>query len=404
MVNKVIWSLILISFWSVTQAQKAKVQTAWRSLSDYEETLKDGKPTIAYLVKAKEAIDLALANEDTKKQGKTHAYKLRISYAFFQYNLNAEISKLEASIPDRNERILKAYGNTSLEDFESAVDELNQIKELDPKFLETIQQGLVNSSKPMDDDEMKFALVVQQMKIEAANIASGKYQVKKYNEAADYFYKTAIMNTILYKTTDTVNFYNACISSAKAENTDKIIEYNKKMIDAKISSPLNYEELYAALLSKGDSAAAYEMLRKGRQAFPNDGGLLTQETNLFLAQGKQEDALRNLKISIEKDPTNALYYFIIGNIYDNMANPKDKVTGKELERPANFKELFKNAEDNYQKAIDLNPKNQEYLYNSLYNLGAMYNNYGGSIANSTSEKGGYAAKAQKENEAKAQEY
>lgn len=404
MIKRTVWSLVFVTLWNLAGAQKNKVQTAWRGLSDYEETLKDGKPEINYLNKAKEAIDLALANEDTKKLTKTHAYKLRISYAFFQYNLTEEIKKLEASVADRNERVLSAYGNTGLADFESAADELNQIKELDPKFLETIQEGLMNTSKPMDDDELKFALVVQQMKIEAANIASGKYHVKQYNEAADYFYKTAVMNTVLYKTMDTVNFYNACISAAKGGNTDKIIEYNKKMIDAKISSPLNYEELYAAFLQKGDSAAAYEILHKGRQAFPNDGGLLTQETNLFLAQGKQEDALKNLKISIERDPGNALYYFIIGNIYDNLANPKDKVTGKELERPANFKELFKNAEDNYQKAIDLNPQNKEYLYNALYNLGAMYNNYGGSLANSQPEKDPYSAKGQKDSEAKAQEY
>ena len=35
-------------------AQKNKVQSAWRALSDYEETLKDAKPNLAYLNKAKE--------------------------------------------------------------------------------------------------------------------------------------------------------------------------------------------------------------------------------------------------------------------------------------------------------------------------------------------------------------
>lgn len=385
-------------------AQKGKVQTAWRALSDYEETVKDGNANLSYLNKAKEAIDLALANEDTKNQAKTHAYKLRISYAQFQYDLDAEKKKLESTITDKNERLLTAYGNTALGDFETASDELNKVKELDPKFLETIQVGLEKGVSALDEDELKFALAVQQMKMESGYIASGKYKAKKYEEAADYFYRTGIMNSILYKTKDTANFYNACISAAKAKSTDKILTYNKKMIDASIASPYNYEAIYTAQLAKGDSAAAMESLRKGRAAFPDDMGLLTQETNLFLAQGKQQEALTNLKASVDRDPKNALFYFITGQIYENMSNPKDKVSGKDLEKPKNFDELFKNAETNYQKAIDLNPSNQEYLYNSLYNLGAMYNNYGGYVANHRIEKITDMAKYQKENEAKAQEF
>ena len=88
-----------------------------------------------------------------------------------------------------------------------------------------------------------------------------------------------------------------------------------------------------------------------------------------------------------------------------MANPRDKTTNKELERPVNFTELFKNAETNYQQAIDLNPSNKDYLYNALYNLGAMYNNYGGSLGNkAATAKGAEGIRQQKENEAQAQEF
>lgn len=404
MINKIIGLSAFVFLTTTGIAQKGRVQAAWRALSDYEETLKDGKPNIAYLDKANEAIDAALANEDTKNQSKTHAYKLRISYARFQYNLDEEKKKLEATITDKNERLMAAYGNTSLAEFEIASEELNKIKDLDPKFLETIQEGLVKGVSALDEDELKFALAAQQMKMEAGNIASGKYKSKKYDEAADYFYKTGVINTILYKTKDTANFYNACIAASKAKNTGKILEYNKKMIDARIASPYNYEAIYNAHLAKGDSTEAMESLRKGRVVFPEDIGLLTQETNLYLAKGKQQEALNNLKLSVEKDPGNPLFYFITGQIYEDMANPKDKTTKKDLEKPANFDELFKNAETNYLKAIELKPSNKEYLYNSLYNLGAMYNNYGGYLANRKIDKITDLAKYQKENEAKAQEY
>ncbi len=401
--NKTVFSFVFFFVCVFASAQKSKVQATWRALSDYEETLKEGKPNISYLNKAKESVDLALAHADTKDQPKVHAYKLRISYAQFQYDLTEEIKKLESTITDKNERMLVAYGNTSLTDFENAAEELNKIKDLDPKYLDDIQEAINHGSANLDEDELRLAMATKQMKIEAANIASGKYKAQKYEEAADYFYKTAIMNSILQKSVDTLNFNNACIAAAKSKNSDKIMFYNKKMIDAKISAPFNYETLYSAQLEKSDSTGAMETLRKGRVLFPNDVGLLTQETNLFLAKGKQQEALNNLQISTEKDPTNALYYFIIGNIYDNLANPKDPITKKELPKPSNFTELFAKAEKNYLKAIELKPAKQEYLYNSLYNLGAMYNNYGGNIANSQGAKISQA-NSQKNDELKAQEY
>ena len=87
-----------------------------------------------------------------------------------------------------------------------------------------------------------------------------------------------------------------------------------------------------------------------------------------------------------------------------MANPKDKTTGKDLDKPANFDELFKNAETNYSKAVELKPAT-DMMYNSLYNLGAMYNNYGGYLQTKASNLTiAEAAKKGKELEAKSQEY
>ena len=100
--NKIFFCLIF--FLSIELfAQKSKLNLAWRSLSDYEETLKDGLGDTNQLFKAKQAIDLALTNETTKSQLKTHVYKFRISYAYFQFQLNSEIKKLELSINDKNE-------------------------------------------------------------------------------------------------------------------------------------------------------------------------------------------------------------------------------------------------------------------------------------------------------------
>lgn len=365
-------------------SQKMKVQTAWRALNDYESTLKDGKPDIAYLNKANDAIEAALQHEDTKNQGKTYAYKARIKYNYYNYAFTQELKKLEATVPDKKERNDLAYGNTPTTDFEAANEAVDKIKDVDPKYMQTIQDGFTKGTSQLSEDDIKFTLVATQMKMEAGNIANGKYKAKKFDEAADYFYKLAYLNMSLTMKKDTANFYNACVSAAKAKNTQKILDYNKKMVDLKIASPYNFQAMYNANLSKQDTTAALAILAKGRTTFPNDIDLLNTETNLYLAKGKQQEALNNLNASIEKDPSNALFYLVRGNIYDNMANPKD-AAGKDKDKPSNFDELFKNAESNYLKVIELKPTNKEHFYNALYNLGAMYNNYGGYLQTKASQ-------------------
>ncbi len=402
MIKKLILLTAIVVFATNTFAQKAKVQTAWRALNDYESSVKDGKADVSYLTKAKDAIDLALANPDTKNQGKTHAYKCRISYEFFKSNLKLELAKLE-TVQDKNERAMQAYGNVSLTDFELANQELAKITELDPKYMANIQDALLNGTSNLEDDDIKFAMVAQQMKMESANIAQGKYKAKKYDEAADYFYKTGVMNTMVFKEKDTANFFNACVAAGKSKNNDKILECNKKMIDLKIASNYNYGQIYNTHISKRDTAAALDILKKGRAAYPNDMNLVTLETDLFLAMGKPQEALNNIKFSMEKDPKNPLYYLNMGNIYDKLANPKDQ-NGKDLDKPANFEEQFKNAETNYLKAIELKPASKDQLYYSVFSIGALYNNYGGTIAAKKYEKITDMAKYQKENEAKSKEY
>jgi Flp pilus assembly protein TadD len=384
-------------------AQRSKVQTAWRALNDYESSEKDDKADINFLNKAKEAIDIALSNPDTKNQTKAHAYKARISYAFYRHQLNQELKRLEATVPDKNERAMTAYGNTPLDNFETANEEILKLKYLDPKFVETISEGLSKGTSMLDEDEQKFAVMVQQMKMESANIAQGKYKTKNYDEAADYFYKTGVLNTVLFRVKDTANFYNACVAAGKAKNNAKILEYNRYMIDAKIGTAYNYENLYALSISKSDTLGAREILKSGRNAFPNDLSLLNKETDYYLAKGQQQQALENLKMAIEKDPKNPVFYIFVGQIYDGMANPKDKSNNKDLPKPANYEELIKNAENYYLKGIALNPSSKDYRYNLVFNLGVLYNNQGAYYQSKFSDKPGDVSKTQKELELKSQE-
>src|SRR5438046_1173079 len=97
----------------IMTAQSAKVQTAWRNLTDYE-TSKD----VSSLMKAKEAIDLASNHEKTKEEAKTWVYRAKIYYALFKNAIEQEEKKLAATVSDKGERLTKAYGNVSTADYE----------------------------------------------------------------------------------------------------------------------------------------------------------------------------------------------------------------------------------------------------------------------------------------------
>jgi hypothetical protein len=375
-------------------SQKNKVQGAWRALSDYESTLNDN-PDISYLVKAKESIDLATAHEDTKNQAKTYAYRFRIYISLFSNSLKEEEKKL-TNIADKTERLQTAYGNVATAEFDEASKSLSKIKELDLKKFEKIAKGETDS-----EEDGKLNTSMSQLQVYAANLATGKYKVKKFDEAADFFEALAVSNTFMTGKKDTSNFYNACVCAQKAKNTSKMFDYNKKMIDENIASPYNYQTIYDLKLSENDTTAALEYLKIGRTQFPNDVYLMNKETELFLQKGEQEKALTNLRTAIEKEPNNAVLQYVIGNVYDNLANPKGK-SGKDTTKPAEYEDLVVKAAGHYQKAVDLKPTSQEGYFNTLYNLGALYNNYGNTIYSKAMEKATITdlAKNQKGYEAK----
>ncbi|MES2763012.1 MAG: hypothetical protein V4677_12440 [Bacteroidota bacterium] len=395
---KILNIVLLTVFPLIAFSQKNKVQGAWRALSDYESTLNDN-PDVSYLLKAKESIDLATANEETMNQVKTYAYRFRIYINLFSQSLKAEEKKL-SDIADKSERLQTAYGNVATTEFEEAQKSLSKIKELDLKKFEKIAKGETDS-----EEDGKLFTSMSQLQVYAANLATGKYKVKKYDEAADFFEALAISNTFMTGKKDTSNFYNACVCAQKAKNQAKMFEYNKKMIDENIASPYNYRTIYEVKTAQNDTAAAMEYLKTGRAKFPSDVYLMNEETNMFIERGQQDKAIANLQIAIEKDPTNGTLQSVIANLYDNLANPKGK-SGKDTTKPAEYEDLVKKAEDHYLKAVNLRPSNQESYFNALYNLGALYHNYGIALYTKSMAKATITdlAKNQKEYDAKSMEY
>lgn len=345
-------------------AQKSKLNAAWRGLTDYQATVKE-KPEISYLTKAKEAIDQAAASEETKDKAKLHTYKAQIYYELFKFNLKTEEEKAAATTGDKKQKMEVAYSNVSTKEFFEAVKSVEYIK-TNVTDQSVIQEILPTALSMVDDMN---------------NLAVGAYKSKKYDEASDYFESSFGLSGIINPgKKDTVSLFNASLSASKAKNYAKVVKINQRIIDEKMANAGTYQYLYNAKCATQDSAGAIVTLEEGRKLYPNDMTLLNLQTDYYLKSGKQQESLNNLLLALEKDPNNAVLHLIAANTLDNMANPKGP-DGKDKDKPANYDELFTKAETHYKKTVELKPENKDYEYNALFNLGALHYNKGTFIYN-----------------------
>jgi len=347
--KKVSKFFIALSIPAVAFAQSAKVQTAWRSLQDYE-TSKD----VSSLMKAKECIDLASNHEDTKDKAKTWVYRAKVYYDLFKNSLDQEEKKVPATVTNKNERLTKAYGAVSTADYEEANKALEK-------------------AIPLDKDkayQADFGMLGMQMLNDVNNLAVGKYNAGKYKEAMEFFESSYEASKMMGKK-DTSMLTNALICAQKEKDYEKIKTYNQKAIDEKVATAYNYGNLSDVKMVLKDTAGAMQTLQAGRTAFPTNVDLMNRETDYLMSKGKNQEALANLDKAIASDQKNAKFYLAKGIAYYSMANPRDVAAKKDLDKPKNFDEIMGNAEASYKKATELDPK----LYEAWFNLGLVYNNW-----------------------------
>ncbi|MGB3948932.1 MAG: tetratricopeptide repeat protein, partial [Bacteroidia bacterium] len=326
----------------VGYAQKGKEVNAISYYRDYTET----KDTSS-LRKAKENIDLAAEHEDTKDNAKTQAYKGLIYMAIYEANKKAEEDKL-MSIADPNKRAFAALQSTPTTELGIAYQAFKRTKELD------VKENYTNELKNMVNIGINFD-----------NTGRSFYNAKKYPQALAAFEGAYNINP-----NDTTVLYFCATSADLAKDYPKAVTYYTKMLAIKQGQANTYTSLMNVYLAMKDTTAGMDILKKGRSSYPNDMNLVISETNYFLRVNKSQEALNNLNIAIQAKPTDANLYLVRGNIYDNLANPKD-ANGKDLEKPADYDNLLGLAETDYKKAIEL--KND--YFDAYYNLGVLYNNH-----------------------------
>ena len=105
----------------------------------------------------------------------------------------------------------------------------------------------------------------------------------------------------------------------------------------------------------GDEEKSFEMIQAGLEKNPGDASMIIEKVNIYLKNGKGEEAIADLNKLHEMDPNNASILFILGTIYGDDTHEiydADKAIGY------------------YKEALNVNPT----FYDADYNLAALYIN------------------------------
>ena len=353
---------------SVLHAQENKVVSAKMHLDEYTQDPKDSSA----LHDAKDAIDLAAANDKTKDEPKMWLYRGYVYRAVFERNLAVALQKLmpQGNVKPTVQDVMKYRGQAY-----SSVD-TTAICIAAFSYMRVIQLEPTKAYA----DEAKQLLPVCAGHIE--NQATADYGAQKYPIALAMFEKALSIGYIqgLKDTSDYMeqNIQNIALTADKIHDNATAITYYMKLIALKVGGSQPYLSLINDYNGMKDTANANATLRKGRQDYPQDVNLLIAETNYYLHTNKTDQAIGNLQKTIDrlneqnrpedKGLTSNLY-FVLANTFDRLANPKDD-SGHAMPRPANYEDLYGKAETNYMKAVTLTPDN----FDEEYDFGALYNN------------------------------
>ena len=297
---------VTISFGAI--AQKGKVTSALNYIDQ------------GILDKAKEAIDLALANESTANWFNTYFAKGKLCQATFQ----SKDPKINALYADPLAEAYTAY---------------EKAMELDPKG--TVKKKIITGS------------IFNNLAVDFYNQGSQRFEAKDYAGALQSF-QTQIKITesdIYVGAVDTGMYYNAGLAAVNSGKFKDAIQYFQKCADMKYMGITPYFQMSEAYLAAGDTANAEATLTGLSAKFPNDKNVTLQLIDLYIKGNKNAEAQKYIKVAKESDPNNFSLYLASGIIYLNEFKYDDAIT-----------ELT--------KSIELKGD----VYDSQYGLGAAYIN------------------------------
>lgn len=329
-------------------AQKDKLKTATKELETATELTQKSQTSLAATSfgKAKEAIDLAVTNPETKEKPETWQTKAGI-YLGMQGN-----EMLRADNP-----------------YKEGVAALNKAIQLNPKLSSDL--AVVNMLA-------NGAFYAYNDGIQTYN--GGKYQdaYTSFKTAKDLLGEDKDKRFILMPIVDTIRAqsvmfmgYNAFYASSADEANanalldDAIANLNKSKTSPYLNDASSiYLVLANAYQKKGDKAGQKATITEALAKYPDDKNLKALELNYAIESGSKDEAISKMEAAVAKDPKNADLHMNLGILYYAIAYPVDGTVNPKAA------EYLGKTEEAYKQAVTLDPGNATYNFQ----LGSLYFN------------------------------
>ncbi|MBN1338513.1 MAG: hypothetical protein JXA03_04270 [Bacteroidales bacterium] len=299
------------------------------------------------LDKAKEYIDKATQHEQTINDARTWYYAGNIYLDIYR----SQDEKFRNLDKDALNKAYNAY------DKSISLDEKNEYyAEIVPRILlcaeEFFNSGANRFNKGLEFKNSGNAsdLPLAKLEFDAA--------VPKFEKAIAIYSKVGNVDTVAH-------YYTAFALEQAGDSARAKVYFEKLVYELNYKQAAVYHSLFNIYYKyENDTVKALNIVLEGRKIYPGDLALMYDETNIYLGRNEEDKALQNLNVAMELDKTNPTIYFAAGSIIDKQI-VSDTTKTDDVRETA-----FKQAEDAYLKAIELNPE----YFDAIYNLGALYYN------------------------------
>ncbi len=200
---------------------------------------------------------------------------------------------------------------------------------------------------------------INENKVALANIqalilekASRQYETGDFCSAADNFLVSGEISS-KFGIIDSASIFNNAYCNDRCGKYDLAIAGYQKSGDLGYNVPDVYIYISDIYTKQGKIEDAKKAVSAARAKYPSHAELLRSEVNFLLNEQKYDQALELLKSLAAKDDANETIWFVLGATHEKLGNLDEQ-------------------EKAYKKAIELNPK----YYDALFNLGATYYNRG----------------------------
>lgn len=141
-----------------------------------------------------------------------------------------------------------------------------------------------------------------------------KFNEKSFEEAASSFRK-AYEISLITANPDTIALENTGLAYLRAQKYEEALANYTELKALGYDKVDLYQNIASCYNALGNDEMTMNAINEGLAAYPGDNGMIIEKVNLYLKQGKGEEAIADLNKLQEMEPDNISVLFSLANIY-----------------------------------------------------------------------------------------